>query len=165
MALFDLLKKSTKVFDPSDNKVVIAGMTVDGVVEASVIREDKVRTLQGTSGSYRSLIRKHDSPATFSMTVLSTSVAVKKLNQLAYYCLEFGNMFDLTIINNGETVLQGIAWFQRLPNEKLSDQAEDIGYSLGVNISYASGERGLNTGLLDLSDFESTDLPELGEIF
>jgi hypothetical protein len=99
------------------------------------------------------------------MTVLSTSVAVKKLNQLAYYCLEFGNMFDLTIINNGETVLQGIAWFQRLPNEKLSDQAEDIGYSLGVNISYASGERGLNTGLLDLSDFESTDLPELGEIF
>ena len=165
MALFDFLKKSTKVFSPSDNKLIIAGLEIDSVVEATLTRFEKTRTLQGTHGNYTAVVRKHETPATLSFTVMPTAVTIPKINQLASYCLEYGNFFDVTIVKSAEIILQGTAWFQKLPDERISDQVDDINYLLGVNITYAAGERGVNSGVLDLNDFvpnEYSDIDESG---
>lgn len=167
MAFFDFLKKSTKVFSPSDNKLILAGLEIDGVVEATLTRTEKTRTLQGTHGNYTTVVRRHETPATLSFTVMPTAVTIPKINQLASFCLECGNFFDVTVVKNAEVILQGTAWFQKLPDERISDQVDDINYLLGVNITYAAGERGISTGVLDLSDFvpnEYSDIDESGGV-
>lgn len=167
MALFDFLKKSTKVFDVSENKLFIAGLEVDGVVSVALNRQEYTKTIQGTHGTYTTVVRRHANPATLSITLLPTSVASVKINQLASYNLEYGVFFDVVLVKNKEVVLKGTAWFQSLNNETITDQADDINYTLGINITFAAGERGVNTGVLDLSDFvpnEYSDIDESGGI-
>ena len=129
MAVIDILKKATRVYDPSQNKVFIAELEMTGATRIIVDYQPRYRLVNGTSSIYNAVVKENLKPATVSVSLLQTSGSVQKLYQLEDHIRNNGGTFRIDVIKSGKPVLIGNAMFASLPNESLEENASDMTFT------------------------------------
>ena len=129
MAVIDFLKKATRVYDPSQNKIIIAQLEMVGATKISVDYQASYRLVNGTSSVYNAVVKENIKPARVSVTLLQTSDSVNKLYQLENHVRNQGGTFEIQVVKSGKPILIGNAMFEQLPNESLEETASDITFT------------------------------------
>lgn len=129
MAVIDLLKKATRVYDPSQNRVVIAQLEMVGATKISIDYQASYRLVNGTSSVYNAVVRENIKPARVSVSILQTSDSVNKLYQLENHVRTNGGTFEIQVVKSGKPILVGNAMFEQLPNESLEENATDMTFT------------------------------------
>lgn len=129
MAVIDFLKKATRVYDPSQNKIIIAQLEMVGATKISVDYQASYRLVNGTSSVYNAVVKEHIKPARVSVTLLQTSNSVNKLYQLENHVRNQGGTFEIQVVKSGKPILIGNAMFEQLPNESLEETASDMTFT------------------------------------
>ena len=131
MAL-DFLKKKTQVFDSSKHKVVVANLTIDGLIGADYNPSQTITFTQGVHNLYSMVNTKYDGASSVSITVMPTAKCVGKLNTLLDNFFRNGDFFKIVIYKNDELVLDAYAWPDKLPTVTLDKDGNDITFTFGV---------------------------------
>lgn len=155
MALLDILKKSTSVYDPSKNLVTIAELPLTGVTGISITYQPTMSMTQGVSSSYNTFVRQTTRPAKVSVSLLNTSPSVAKLYQLHDYLRVNKGLFTINVVKNGEVVLIGNGAFETLPSDNVGSEADDITFSFFCDYTAFEGVLSRATNNLPLGDFPS----------
>lgn len=129
MAVIDFLKKATRVYDPSQNKIIIAQLEMVGATKISVDYQASYRLVNGTSSVYNAVVKEHIKPARVSVTLLQTSDSVNKLYQLENHVRNQGGTFEIQVVKSGKPILIGNAMFEQLPDESLEETASDMTFT------------------------------------
>jgi len=129
MAVIDFLKKATRVYDPSQNKIFIAQLEILGATSISVAYQPHYRLMNGTSPIYNAVVKEHLKPARVSVSLLQTSDSVGKLYQLENHIRNNGGTFEIQVVKSGKPILIGNAIFEQMPNESLEETASDMTFT------------------------------------
>ena len=135
MAVIDLLKKATRVYDPSQNRIFIAQLEMTGATRISVEYQPRYRMMNGTNAIYNCAVKEHLKTAKVSVSFLQTSDSVNKLYQLENHVRTNGGTFELQVIKSGKPVILANAMFENLPNESLEETASDMTFTFICDFS------------------------------
>lgn len=129
MAVIDILKKATRVYDPSQNSIIIAQAIMLGVTKITVDYQPHYRLMNGTSPIYNTVVKEHLKPARVSVSLLQTSDSVNKLYQLENHIRNNGGTFEIQVVKSGKPIMIGNAIFEQMPNESLEETASDMTFT------------------------------------
>jgi hypothetical protein len=135
MALRDFITKATKVFDPSENRIDIAGITLDGVTSITVDTVEAYKVIEGTHASYTTPIKTTNNTVKTTVTLLPTATCHNQLWQLKRYIDTNGGMFEMSAQSNGYLIMSGVSWFVSTPSYSLSAEPNDLTWSFCTKLS------------------------------
>jgi len=135
MALVDYLQRKTKVFNPSDNTIKIAGITLDGVTSISVGTMEEYKVVEGVSNIYSVPVKTHNSVIKTEVSILPTANCNNQLWELKNYIAVNGGMFNIEVFSNGFMVMSGVSWFVSTPSYNLSNDPQDLQWVFNTNLA------------------------------
>lgn len=95
-----ILNRATPIYDASRNKIFVAGLELDGVVNAMLSPRTRTRVEQGIDEGYYAYYDAQE-PQTFAVETLPTAACNEVLELLAMRQKKEGGWFHLTIYENG----------------------------------------------------------------
>lgn len=127
----NVLNRKTKVYDASTNKITVARMDVDGIVEAVISQRVISKAEFGIDPSYYTY---YDAEEMMMLTVslLPTASANAVFQRLAKRQRELKGWFYISVYENGNIIDIFRAHIMSLPETTLSMQAPDKTYTFGI---------------------------------
>lgn len=140
MALTDFITRATKVFDPSENRVYVADVLLDGVTSITIDTVESYKVVEGTSSIYTTPIKTHSNTVKTTVSILPTAYCQNQLWQLKRHIDLNGGMFEMSVQSNGFLVLSGVSWFTSTPSYSLTTDPADLTWSFCTTLSTDSTE-------------------------
>lgn len=126
-----LVTRKTDVYDASKNSITVAGVTLDGVVSASLSDKQVTQQLAGNDSTYYTY---YDviTPQTLAINLLPTARANEVLEMLYERQNRLKGWLQISITENG--VLQGVfrGHIIALPEKQMQTESNDRTYTFGV---------------------------------
>ena len=121
----------TSVYDPSLNKVIVAGITLDGVV-SSTVSADVLTTQETGIDYYYTVYHQSFQQRTLTVQILPTARCLPILRVLALEQQTALGWFNISVHENGrvENVYRG--WVISTPEVDNSVNAEDKSFVFGI---------------------------------
>jgi hypothetical protein len=157
MALLDFLKQKTKVYDPSENSLSIAGLELDAITRIVVTHQPMNKIIEGTHSSYATVIRRHLQPIIITVNIMPSAACMPKVMQLYQYVKEYGCFFDLVVKRSGDIVFQGSSTFEKKNDYDIQNESSDYTFTFICNAHGSPTESVAIVGDFDISDFTESD--------
>lgn len=123
--------RQTASYDAAKNKVIVAGITLDGVV-SSVISADTL-TIQETGIDYHyTTFTEALTQRTLVVNLLPTARCLPLLRLLALRQLEGKGWFNVSIHENDKLVNVYRGWIMELPEISMQQEADDRSITFGI---------------------------------
>lgn len=126
-----LLNRRTRSYNASNNRIVIAGFELDGVVEATLSSKAVAKSDQGVSKQYYAYYEVHE-PRTLNITVLPTAKCNEVLELLAYSQNKKKGWFTTYIVENGVPVDVYKSVFLNLTEIGMQQEGQNKVYVIGI---------------------------------
>ena len=135
MALVDFITRSTKVFDPSQNRIFVANLLLDGVTSITVDTVEDYKVVEGTHPDYATPVKTNSNIVKISVSLLPTADCNNKLRLLKSYIDVSGGMFEIAVHMNGFLILSGASWFTSTPAYSLTAEPSDLTWTFSTKLS------------------------------
>ena len=149
-SITDYLKKTTKVYDASQNSATIAGLTLDGITDIKIKYEELTKKIYGTHGSYTTIVKQNPKCATVTISLYPVANCLTDLKRLEHFTQTVGGFFETMIKKNGDIVIQGKSWIIKAPDQSVDQDGGDMVYEFGVDLYTQANVTAINTS--DLSN-------------
>lgn len=124
-------EKSSGVYDVSKNKIIVAGIPLDGVVEAKLSESVLTRHENGIDHRYVAIYKSIEQK-TFSVSLLPTARCLDLLYQLGDSQQLYSGWFNISIHENGRLVDVYRAWINTLPEVSMRAETDNKVVTFGV---------------------------------
>ena len=131
-----VITKRVKTYDPTKNKIIVAGMVLDGVVSATLSEHKRTEAIVGVDRQYNTTYESF-STQTIEVTLLPETICYEKLEELAWMCHKNKAMFGLSIEENGGVFDNFQASILSFSGITLSLEGEDKTITFNVSPRYA----------------------------
>lgn len=123
--------RNSGVYDPSKNKIIVAGIFLDGVVDAKLSPESVTRHSVGIDQRYIAVYRTIEQ-RTLTVDLLPTANCLNLLRRLADVQQNNSGWFNLSVHENGRLVDVYRAWINQLPEVSMKVDADNKQVVFGV---------------------------------
>ena len=123
--------RSSGIYDSSLNKVIVAGIELDGVVEAKLSQEMLTRHDNGIDHRYVAIYKTIEQK-TLTVELLPTANCIEQLHKLAEVQQRSSGWFNISIHENGKLVDVYRAWINSLPEVNLKTETDNKVVVFGV---------------------------------
>lgn len=125
------ITRQTNTYDSSKNRVIVAGLVLDGVVEC-IVNADILTTQQQGIDYYYTAITQSYEQRTLTVNLLPTASCLNNLRLLALKQINTQGWFNIAIHENDRIVDVFRAWVISLPEINMSKEAEDRVVVFGI---------------------------------
>lgn len=144
-SITDYLKKTTKVYDASQNSITVAGMALDGITDIKIKYEEITKKVYGTHGSYTTIVKAYPKCAEVTVSLYPVANCLLDLKRLEHFTQTSGGFFELIVSKNGDIILQGKSWMIKYPDQSVDQDGSDVTYVFGVDLYTQSQVIAVNT--------------------
>ena len=131
-----VITKRVKTYDPTKNKINVAGMNLDGVVSATLSDLKKTESIIGVDKQYNATYESF-STQTLEVTLLPETICYSKLKELDWMCSNNKAMFKLSVEENGGIIDSFQASILSFSSITLSLEGEDKTVTFSVSPRYS----------------------------
>lgn len=151
--------RKIKVYDPSKNKFVISGATLDGVTKAHLSTK---KIGEGTTGTDQAYFGFYDvwESYTFDITVLPTSNSVDVLQMLSLSQTLYKGFCRISILENGASIGTFIGYITSTPAVDLEKEASERTFSFTLKQPQISVNTIPEVSVDSGFDADITEIPE-----
>lgn len=148
--------KQTKTYDSSKNKVIVAGMVLDGVVSANVTPDVLTKQETGIDYYYTAIVENIEQ-RTLTVTVLPTAHCLAALRILAFKQQENRGWFNISIHENDSIVNVYRGWILSLPEIDMQREGSDRIITFGIKPMHTG-----STPIDQVTAFEEVNYSQYG---
>lgn len=152
----NLLNRRTKVYDASQNKVVVCGIELDGVTSCVIDSRTVTKGQQGIHPTYYTYYDVEEIN-TLSVSVLPTAKCIDLMLLLQQRQGNLKGFFTILVKENGEVKDILKAHINNIPKVELSAEAPDVEIIFGIKSTLNSNI--FNTPIVTEQPLESIDTP------
>lgn len=134
--------RDTRTYDSSKNRIIVAGITLDGVVSSVISTDTLTKQENGIDHSYTA-ISKQIEPKTLTVTILPTAQCLLKLVSLSLKQEQINGWFNISVHENDVIVNVYRAWVLSLPEIGMQQEGSDRVVVFGIK-SMVSGVSSIN---------------------
>lgn len=120
--------RQIKVYDSSKTKIIVSGLTLDGVTSATISAQKVGEGSSSTSQNYFSFYDTYED-TTLEVNLLPTAKAVDALYGLSVSQRLYKGYCKVLIIENGEPIGNFVGYIQNTPQHSLEKEAGDRAFS------------------------------------
>lgn len=151
--------RTIKVYDPSKNKFIVSGVTLDGVIKATLSSQKMGESSTGTDQSYFAFYDVWDN-YTFELTVLPTARSNDVLQMLALSQSLYKGFCRISILENGSSLGTFTGYIVSTPAIDLEKEASERTFSFVVKQPQISVNTIPQVSVDSGFDSDITDIPE-----
>lgn len=125
------LARNSGVYDPSKNKIIVAGIFLDGIVDAKLSAEMLTNHESGIDHRYIAIYKTIEQK-TLTVELLPTASCIPLLHQLGDVQQKSSGWFNISIHENGMLVDVYRAWINQLPEVSFKAETDNKQVVFGV---------------------------------
>ena len=123
--------RNSGVYDPSKNKIIVAGIFLDGIVDAKLSAEMLTNHESGIDHRYIAIYKTIEQK-TLTVELLPTASCLPLLHQLGDVQQRSSGWFNISIHENGKLVDVYRAWINQLPEVSFKADTDNKQVVFGV---------------------------------
>lgn len=123
--------RNSGVYDPSKNKIIVAGITLDGIMDAKLSAELLTNHQSGIDHRYIAIYKSIEQK-TLTVDLLPTASCLPLLHQLGDIQQKSSGWFNISIHENGLLVDVYRAWINQLPEVSFKAETDNKQVVFGV---------------------------------
>lgn len=128
--------RQTKIYDSSKNKIIVAGITLDGVVN-SVINADSLTKQEVGIDYYYTTYYQSSEVRTLTVSLLPTADCLDVLRNLALAQQTSKGWFNIAVHENDKIVNVYRGWIMELPEISMQQDAGDRTVVFGIKTMFS----------------------------
>lgn len=122
--LNDFVTRNTKIYDASKNRIIISGLTLDGVVSATLSSKSTGTVPDSIDEAYFGFYDTW-SNTTLTLEILPTAKSVDALNGLHRSQAQYKGYCSVTLTENGEFIGSFKGYITQLPSIGMKGEADN----------------------------------------
>lgn len=126
-----MFQRQTNLYNAAENKIVVAGFPLDGVVSFSISSDVYTKQEQGIDYNYCTSYQNFENRS-LSVTILPTASCLQVLRNLTLTQQKTRGWFYLTVHENGRIKDTYKAWVLSSPQVEAQQEAQDRVFSFSV---------------------------------
>lgn len=153
------ITRTIKVYDPSKNKFIVSGVTLDGVVRATLSARKVGETSLGTDPSYFGFYDVWDN-YTLDLSVLPTARSPDVLQMLALSQKLYKGHCKITIVENGQSIGTFIGYMISTSGVDLEKEASERSFTFSLKQPNITANSIPTTSIDNSFNSDSTEISE-----